>query len=220
MRLRPAVLLALLCAWLPPAASAAPLTLTFETTGLTASGATASGEVAWLAVSRVPRQYLQEVSEVLNSVAADADGTAVLPLESPAPRRSLWVAVDLATGAFSVATPEDYPILEEALSSAQLSFDAQDQATGFLLGQQMAKILLVRPGAGAWSLDALDGTPEDTDLEVNGAVAVDLAALEPLGSAPPPAALQAGDVLVVIDPNRLSYSASTLSASLLAQGGN
>lgn len=220
--MRGSILVPLFLALLVPAAAArAALTMSFGPTGPSVSGASASGQVAWVAVALTPRQYFQEISEFRETVFADASGTASLNLASDAPRRSVWVAVDVGSGDFAVGTPEDYPVLQEGLTGSRLAFDSQSQATGLLLEQEKAKVLLIRPGSGAWSIDALDGSPEDADAEVNSALAVNLGALEPmtLSTSAAPPALQAGDVLVMIDPTRLSVTATSVPASLLAGGG-
>lgn len=219
MRPGPVLALVLWCVWLEPA-TAAPLALTFDLSGPVATGATASGEVAWVGVSRVPKTYFQEVSRVRETSAADAGGSASLRLDAPAPHRSVWVAVDVTSGAFVVGTPESFLLEEEALTGAHLSFDGSGNATGLRLEHAFAEVLLVRPGVGAWSLEAVDGAASDTDGEANRAVRLSLAALSSSAATPPPAALQAGDVVVVLDPNTLTYLAATIPASLLAQGGN
>lgn len=219
MRLRPFALL-LLALSTPLAPAHAALTLSFAFSGPAVSGATASGQVAWLGVALEPRQYFQEISEVRQTSTADASGVAGLLLTAPAPRRSLWVAVDVATGEFVVGTPEDYPIIQESLAATQLAFDSGNQATGLLLGQEQARVVLVRPGVGAWSAKALDGEAEDLDAEVNSALALSIAALEPmtLSTSAAPPAIAAGDVVILLDPSRLSVSATSVPASLLANG--
>ena len=199
----------------------AALTMTFGPTGPVVSGATAAGQVAWLAVALTPRQYFQDIAEYREAQAADASGTATLELTSDAPRRSVWVAVDVASGDFVVGTPEDYPIIQESLGSAQLAFDSQSQATGLLLEQEQARVLMVRPGVGAWSVKAFDGEAEDLDAEVNSALALSVAALEPmtLSTSAAPPSIAAGDVLIYLDPSRLAVSATSVPASLLANGG-
>lgn len=212
-------LLCLLAAGIAPAGWAAPLTLTFDAAGITASGATAAGEVAWFGVARVPRSHLQEVSTVLRLETADAAGTAALSLDAPAPARSLWLAVDLATGAVDAGTPASLRLVSSPLTTHNLSRSASGAANGLLLPQRQAEILWVRPASGAWAGRVTDGAGDDLDGTVNRGVALALRTLEPLGTVPAPDTLQAGDVLVVIDPNQLTYRLATVTPALLAGEG-
>ncbi len=214
-------LLALTFLFATPAKSwADPLTLSFDSTGVSVSGATASGEVAWVGLAREPMQYFQKVTELRQVSTADAAGTASLALAGSAPYSSLWIAIDVTSGAFAVGTPEDYPMLAEPLGGANLVLGAQDKPIGLHLAQLTAQVLVVRPGTGAWSLKVVDGTAEDADGEFNSALEVALPDLEPLGSAAAPAELEAGDVVAWIDPDRFTHTVATLQAGTLAQEGN
>ena len=197
-------------------ALAAPPILTFDSAGLTASGVTASGEVVFFGVTRVPRVYLQEIATVREVATADASGTAVFPLEAPAPRRSVWVVVDLASGLFAVGTPEDLTLHEEVLAASGIGFDPEGKPSRLELSHQVAEVLLVRPASAAWWATVLDGGALDSKPEVDGALELGVASLASLTQAPPPSELVAGDVLVVLDPNTLSYLAATVTGELLS----
>jgi hypothetical protein len=214
MTFRALCLLALLPA--APVFAASPV-LTFDSASLTAGGVTASGGVVFIAVTRVPKVYYQEIATFREVVTADASGSAVLPLDAPAPRRSVWVVVDLASGAFAVGTPEDFTLTEEALAASGIGLDLEGKPSRLELSHQAAEVLLVRPASGAWGATVVDGGALDQKPEVDGALEVGLGALTPLTQAPPPSELLAGDVLVVLDPNTLTHLAATVTAELLSQ---
>lgn len=204
---------------LPLPASASPPLLTFDSTSALASGLTSSGEAAFVGVMRLPRVYYQEVSTVRKVLAADGTGTAVLAVEPQVGRRSVWAVVDLATGELAVAAPEDYPLNELPLASESIGRDAEDKPSLVSLDQKVAEVLLVRPGAGAWGLEAVDGGGEDADGEVDGAITLSVTALASLEETAAPVEFLAGDVLVVLDPNELTFRATTLTAALLGGEG-
>jgi len=80
------------------------------------------------------------------------------------PLRSIWFAVDLATGETGVATPPDFPLLEMDLPG-----EAIPAALNRLeLRRRFAYLLLVRPGVGAWQLRVGDGGESDEDGEPDG----------------------------------------------------
>jgi len=66
--------------------------------------------------------------------------------------------------------------------------------------------LVVRPKVGAWGARVGDGGPDDED-PAPGSFRTTLAHLHPLGASPaPPEKFQAEDVVVVVDPNQMSFS--------------
>ncbi len=202
-----------------PPAFASPPTLTFDAGSLTASGLTASGEAAFLGVMRLPRVYYQEVYTVRETGTADAEGSLLLPVEPGVGRRSVWAVVDLATGELAVAAPEDYRLNELPLPAEAIGRDADDKPSRVTLSQKTAEVLLARHGSGAWGLAVTDGGPEDADGEVDGSITLSVAALAPMEELAAPEELLAGDVLVVLDPNELTYRAATVTAALLGEEG-
>src|ERR1044072_6438568 len=86
----------------PSAATITPV-ISFETAAVVASGITPGGKVVWFSVAReiaehpstiVPRQQVVEHSM--------GSGTVRLDFERDVPFQSIWVAVDLTTGASAV----------------------------------------------------------------------------------------------------------------------
>lgn len=199
MRSLPAVCLLLLAA---PLAAAAPPEITFESSAVVARGISPKGQAVWFSVAReISRQSTRVVprQEVLTD--EDGDGTVRLELDREVPLRSIWFAVDLATGETGVATPEGFPLLEVELPGEAIPA----ALNGLELRRRFAHLLLVRPGVGAWQLRVGDGGESDEDGEPDGTLRAALSSLSPLqeGGPPPPERFSPKDVLLVIDPERM-----------------
>lgn len=81
--------------------------LTFEPAAVVASGVTPKGKVVWFSVAREIADFAATVVR-RDQVVEDEDGDGKVRLEigTPIPLQSVWLAVDLASGAFAVAVPE------------------------------------------------------------------------------------------------------------------
>ncbi|MEO8218337.1 MAG: hypothetical protein ABI718_14750, partial [Acidobacteriota bacterium] len=130
-------------------------------------------------------------------------------LKEGVPWRSIWAVVDLDTGAMIVATPEGYPRRE---ITARTRMTPQPGSKGRLeliaADQSFAEILLVRQGRGAWVLSAAAGGPEDEDGPGNGLLTSRVSRMRAVRSNdPPPEEILPGDIIVIIDPDRMAFSA-------------
>jgi hypothetical protein len=202
---------------LPGALTAQPI-LTIEANAVVASGVTAGGQVAFLGVGREPVEWSGRVVRFEAVLADDdGDGTVRFILETVVPWRSVWAAVDLATGGAALAAPAGYPLRTVALPADALAGAGGDSGEVVLRGD-LVEILVVRPGlagaeTGAWGLTAWDGHEGDQDGVGTGSVALRLPGLEPVGTTrAAPERLVPGDVLIAIDPNRLEASLTRLAA--------
>lgn len=190
-----------------------PLEITLEEGTAKATGVTAGAQVAWLSVWRdFPEASLRITRIVEVTEDEDRDGATDLELEAAAPHQSVWVAVDLTSGAIAVEAPEGYPLQTPDFRPGAIqvghggSGDLLEQDRRFLL------VLLVRPGVGAWSEVVGDGGQNDVDDEGNGRLTLAFESLQPLAESPPlqPAVLKPGDVLVSIDMDSLETSLARL----------
>ena len=195
----------------PGVAAAGALGITFEAKAVVVTGVSPHGQVVWLGVSR---EFPDGTPLVMRreGIAADADGsgTVRLALDGGVPERSVWVVVDLSTGASAAAPAPGYPRREITFSEAQEVYWGLNAAAGGVETirdvRGLVDLLVVRPQAGAWGARVGDGGPDDED-PAPGKLATTLAHLHPVGASPsPPASFRAGDVVVAIDPNRLSFS--------------
>jgi hypothetical protein len=179
---------ALLGLALSPAASAASAAIepaiTFEARAVVASGITPGGQVVWFSVARqIAERTATLVRREQIADADDKDGSVRLELGRPVPFQSIWVAVDLTTGAAAVAVPEGYPLRRVDLPGRNLHAgggkpDWVEDDRGYV------DLLLVRPGEGAWVATVGDGGAEDDDGAYDGRLVASLAHLHGVGVRP------------------------------------
>jgi hypothetical protein len=212
------LLVLLLVALASPAAFAAqPPTIDFEDDAAVVSGLAPRGQVAWMSVSREPREGYVRVMR-REGIAKDDDGDgavrlALEPDERIAPR-SLWAVVDLASGELALASPAGEAAVREVVFPGRgVARGASNKLDRFEAGREMVELLYARPGAApaAWGLTAGDGGEADDDGADDGALAAALAGARSLGGSPaPPEELTAGDVVVAVDPRTLDVFAVRL----------
>lgn len=199
-------LLALLFLLVPPLVAAEPPVVSFESAAVVGRGLTPKGQAVWFSVAReISRRATTVVPRIEIQSDDDGDGVVRLAVEQEVPLRSIWFAVDLATGETAVATPEGFPKLERELPGRAIpaALNRLD------LERRFAYLLLVRPGIGAWTLRVGDGGESDEDGEPDGTLRAALADLAAVGdgSLPPPERFSPKDILLIIDPDRMEYSA-------------
>ncbi len=187
------------------------LSLTLGTSEAIASGATPGGRVVFFAVT-------QEISE--DEVAtlrrrdgvqidADGDGAVSFDLGGPVAPRSIWLAVDLATGAYAQATPGGDPPKQGAFEGPGLVLGAPLGTSDSISDlRTFLEVLVVRPGVAAWARTLADGGASDSDGKVDGSVEARLDALtqmvDPTGAeSPAPSRFVAQDLIFSFDPMAL-----------------
>jgi hypothetical protein len=181
------------------------------------SGLTSGGAVAWWSVAHEPQEYHRRVvGRGGIDQDADGDGRVVLPASGPVAIKSVWIAVDLGSGAYAVAAPDGFfPEALEFGPGEGLSGSAPGQVDRLTAAREDLVILAVRPGAegaGAWTHSVLDGGEEDGDQREDGAlVAVLSEAVAVEGSSPAPETLLSGDVLAAIHPRSLQVFSTRLA---------
>jgi hypothetical protein len=168
--------------------------------------------VFW-SVAREPLGYHQRVVESQGLEVVDALGEARLePEEGTVLLKSVWAVVDPATGGFAVGAPEGFHLREVPFPGR--GFEAGAPGLVNRLRHELESIfaLVVRPGVGAWRLDAWDTSEKDRDGEDDGRVLTSLEDFEPFeaSGAGPPERFARDDVIVVIDPVDLRFYATRL----------
>lgn len=218
---KPRLLVLLLVFLAVPAAFAAPPpTIDFEEEAAVVSGLAPQGQVAWMSVSREPREGYVRVMR-REGIAKDDDGDGAVRLElEPDERiapRSLWAVVDLASGELALASPEGETSVREVVFPGRgLARGASNKLDRFEAGREMVELLYVRPGTtpAAWGMSAGDGGEADDDGADDGALAAALAGARPLGASPaPPEELTSGDLVVAVDPRSLEVFAVRLKGA-------
>ncbi|MFL6194033.1 MAG: hypothetical protein ACJ75H_07670 [Thermoanaerobaculia bacterium] len=190
-----------------PAPPKAP-EITFQPRSVRVDGISPKGNVVWFSVGREVAE--DDVATIVRRSEVqpdeDGDGKVQLDLDHDVPLRSIWVAVDLASGEMAVATPEGYPLRRVSWRGRGLG-RGNSRADRVEDDRTYADVLLVRPGQGAWRLTVGDGSDADDDGAPDGRLAAALDRMKPIAAAPaPPARFAARDVIVLIDPNRMELT--------------
>ena len=186
--------------------------IAFEARAAVAIGVSPGGEVAWFAVAREPAEFNAVIVRREAVIAdEDGDGKVRFEIDKPVPFRSIWVAVDLVSGEFALATPADYPLRELRLNPNAFRSGRAGRLEAFGEGREFLQLFAARPGVGAWVATVFDGSPEDQDGPTNLSVEARLSDMDPIQEGPPPPdAFATGDVFVVIDPNQMEAAAVRL----------
>lgn len=143
----------------------------------------------------------------------DGDGIVVYDFHAPVAERSLWAAVDLASGLFAVASPNAVAP-EVPFPPGALVANERGAVTRFAADRQALEMTLVRPGEGAWAETIADAGAYDEDGEPDGRIATSFTVLRPVGAtaAAAPAELRERDVLLLIDPDRMVFFGARFTA--------
>ena len=80
---------------------------------------TPGGDVVWLAMLRKMVEYEAVYLRRQAVVQADAKGVAELPVADGVPPQAIWIAIDLKTGAYAMASPAGFSPLPQARRSAR-----------------------------------------------------------------------------------------------------
>lgn len=182
------------------AATTGGLALELEGNTIRVEGLTRGGELVLLGAG-VGRDGAAAmiVSDVQRLQDDDGDGT-VMHTSRYVRGHSVWIAVDVQSGASVTATPHGNRPAAMAVppgvwTSGRAAIDVE---------RSYLSALYVRPGAGAWRTAVTDGGPTDSDGIMNGVIRLRLDALQRLaGDADRPASLRARDVVVLVDPHTL-----------------
>lgn len=191
----------------PPSGSPGP-SITFDKSSVSVQGISAKGQVVLFSVAREVAE--DDVATIVRRSQLlpddDGDGIVKLDLGRDVPLRSIWVAVDLATGQVASSAPEGYPLRLVSWRGAGLvrGISRADQVED---ARTFAEVLLVRPGSGAWQLTVGDGSAGDDDGATDGKLTAALDRMAPVaGTDPPPKRFDPKDVVVLIDPNRMELT--------------
>lgn len=191
--------------------SAAPkqtVAVAFETSRVTVSGVSPGGNVLLYGLGR---DFVRVSPELLRwakvEAASTTDGTATFDIGRAVPARSVWIVVDVSTGAYAVATPQASFRRERAADQASFVINAAGNPQFFKMRGTGLDLLVVMPGVGGWlaTVGASPGT--DASGKAGWFSQVDFAKMVPIGSAPPaPEMLTGKELVVAIDPDSFEFS--------------
>lgn len=170
--------------------------VTFSAGAVAIRGLSGGARVAWLAVVREPRSYSTSVHVLRGTDVATPGGVVSVPVSGAAVSRALWVMADIETGASLEISAPGY-----ATSIRSIDIGAVRGEAFLTVASPQVKVLLVRPGLGAWFGSAYDGGAGDADGVPDAQIRLSFATLQSESDhSAPPATLAPGDVLLVIDP--------------------
>jgi hypothetical protein len=176
-------------------------------------GMTPGGTVVWFGMGLDIVEYSEMRSERQEEAVADAQGSATLAFPSAVPPQSVWVAVDLATGAFALGSPPAFTPGRFNLATGAI-FSGTGSASDQLADPAgCVHVLLVRPGQGAWAGTIGRGGVNDLSSPTDASLRFEIQSLTPLapGGAAAPARLGAQDLLFVARPRTMEIAAATVN---------
>jgi hypothetical protein len=183
-------------------------------TTVVADGVTPGGQVAWFSVAydragsrnRITRRERIDTDAGKGSVVFDLGGTV--------PHASIWAVVDLTTGAYAVASPGRASPPEVPFPSAALVNSSQGQPQQLVADAALVEVFVARPDVGAWVLTVRRGETLDVGHGAGNQTHVAFGSMHAVGgSQASPSQLQSGDVVIVIDPLKMTFFASRNSGS-------
>lgn len=207
--LKPILLTFLAAAFSAAAADAPPLVVDVGAASVTIRNVTAGHDVAVLAVAIESNNgLLREISGGFRRTDEDADGVVTIALGRNVPLRAIFVAVDIDSARYVIASPAGYEPTILPFPSSLTRKDAEGVLGLFDDDRTSAQMLLVTKRGGAWQLVATEGSSNDADHTRNGKLSLVSADARPLGtSQPAPKHLKNGDVIAVIDPGTMEVFA-------------
>lgn len=197
---------------IPASALTAQPAISFGEASVEAGGVTKSAKVVFFSVAREGQGYrVRSVSRQETVEDTDGDGVVRLDLGAAVPFRSIWAAVDLASGAFAVSSPAGYAPVRLDFPLGGLHGPANGKPDRLDDRRYSLEVLVARPGEGAWRLSLGDGDADDEDKVSNGRIEWAVAKGRPVkGEAAAPRDFNPGDVVIAMDPNRMEFYAIRL----------
>jgi hypothetical protein len=192
---------------MPLCAIAAPsrLAVTFSGTEVVISGATPNSRAVLVGLAQEPLGYYSSQRTFCETLNTDSGGIAHFDTKSERLWKSIWGAVDLASGDYFVAQPERSRGRQTEFKGKGLGKGANGKLSKLEQEGQWLELMLVKPGGDVFHALVVDGGPFDEDGTNDGVVHPSVDALELVkGKGEKPDEYRADDVLFVINPDDLS----------------
>ena len=150
--------------------------------------------IAWMAML-IDNDHHRDRVQVLRGVDVVTPGRnlQVAPRNAK-PDHGIWAFASLDGDVTMTAAAPQF-----VASTRSIDVTAAEGASSLVMTGARAEVLYVRKGS-AWKFSAADGGGLDSDAIADGRITIALSALEPLhGNRPAPAAIERGDVILLID---------------------
>jgi hypothetical protein len=186
--------------------------LSFQANTVVVANVTTGGKVVLLA--QTLSNYhgsLRAQEERLVLTDDDRDGVVRYDLPYALPRRSIWVAVDFETGSYAIAGAPGYDVDLEPFPLASLNADAAGESEAIEEERREMRIVVIRPGNGAWSIvksQSPSGTPDDVKY---GKLKIRFDSLQPFVGTKALKQLKNGDTVVGFDARIMQVFATTVT---------
>jgi hypothetical protein len=213
----PSITIALCASFSLYATSASALTMTVNVSKVTVAGVTPHGSVVFFAVCRFVDRTTVTVRPLAQVVVDDdGDGKVIVDVGQPVPWKSILAAIDFTSGQFILGTPDAaaFPLMPLDLTASPLEADSLGALKHLVLSHRVCEMLHVRPAVGAWEQVLADGNKFDDDHVSDGKSKANVAAGIAIAAGMPaaPDKFEKGDVIVVIDRQRMQVWAATVGA--------
>jgi hypothetical protein len=188
-------------------AAAPQLAIGFSANTITVTGVAPAASVYLYGISReTAGGFVSVVPRNITLRDDDRDGRIDWRLDSDVALRSIWMAVDLTTGAYAAASPDGYPSTRVQLSSDHLKKSFGSDITQLAFGGTLVEFIVARPGTGAWrGMAGLHGPDDEGTDDQKPTLSVLKLKPEDDDSGPAPKNLKKGDVVFVVDSYRAAY---------------
>ena len=168
--------------------------------------ATAGGEVILIGYELTTFQDAPLYRRVWRGAIAGGDGTIAIDLRRDVAPVSMWVAFDVATGAYGSVTARSLKLRESDLPPQALKRGAGGKVEKIETRVDQIYSFVLRPGVGYWEAGAGDGAEGDADGMLNGRIDFSPKGLRKIGrSAKDFDDLRDGDILAVFVPRQMGY---------------
>lgn len=193
------------------------IVITIGAKSVTATGISPGSTAVFFGAAKVPMPgaYMDRPRHWTISVDdSDHDGTVTFSLNEDVPPASLWAVVDLRNAQYAIANGPRMGLRPLILGNP-LRKSKGGTVDHFSLNRSYADFLYVKPGLGAFTWTAMDGSTADDDGP-NGGIAVALQQGKSLGGdAQKPINITPGGVLIVLDWTTFEIGAVEIDEALL-----
>jgi hypothetical protein len=186
-----------------------PPVVTLGADAVTVEGITKTASAVVFGVARRSLEFGERLETRFDLVEdTNNDGAIRFEVAEGLPWKSVWAAVDLTTGEFTLAVPEGFPLLETPFPGQGIGSALNTLETA----GDFEQLLWVRPALGAWALTVGDGGVNDGDGEGNHRILADVSRFTAVGKSPAaPDKFAPGDVLVGVEAHTLNVFAARLA---------